>query len=523
MKRLLPALALLALTVGLAARQAPPINVTSEQILHPTPDSWPTYFGDYSGRRYSALTRITDKNVKNLSLAWMADAPVSGIKATPVVYNGVIYLTTPDHAWAMDARTGREIWHYTWTRNRGGIHIGNRGVALYGNTVYFETPDCNLVALEANTGKEKWFKSICSTELMYYGSVAPTVVKDKLIVGVSGDDLDMPAYLDARNLETGELIWRWYVTPQKAGDPGLDSWPSLEAAQHGGGMTWQPITYDPAANLIYVTTGNPQPVIGYKNRKGANLYTASIVALNADTGKMSWYFQTSPHDTHDLDSTQAAVLFETPGGPGSGKYVAQANRAGRFVVVDRTTGTAVVSTETIKTLQFLGTDERGQPVPNPAKDPSPDGTISTNSATNWYPPSYSPLTGLFYANISRSFGIYYVYDLTDNPQGWAGGGGGGGGGGDEAQLKAMDVKTGKIKWATPTYGGGGVGVLSTAGNVVFTGGSGGFEAFNATTGEPLWVSKIGNVSGSPVTYMLDGRQYVLTPVGGRVAAFVLNE
>jgi alcohol dehydrogenase (cytochrome c) len=203
--------------------------------------------------------------------------------------------------------------------------------------------------------------------------------------------------------------------------------------------------------------------------------------------------------------------------------MAQANRAGRFVVVDRATGKALVSTETIKTLQFLGTDERGQPVPNPAKDPSPDGTISTNSATNWYPPSYSPATGLFYANISRSFGIYYVYDLTDNPQGWAGGGGNGAGGGDEAQLKALDVKTGQIKWATPTYGGGGVGVLSTAGNVVFTGGSGGFEAFNATTGEPLWVSKIGNVSGSPVTYMLDGRQYVLTPVGGRVAAFVLNE
>ena len=387
MKRLIPILSILALTVGLAARQAPAINVTNAMILNPTPDTWPTYFGDYSGRRYSTLTKITDKNVKNLSLAWMAETTGGGIKATPLLLNGVLYFATPDHAWAMDARTGRELWHYTWTHNRGGIHIGNRGVAIYGNTVYFETPDCNLVALEADTGKLKWFKEICSLEMVYYGSVAPLVVKDKLITGVSGDDLDMPGYVDARNLQTGDLIWRWYVTPQKKDDPGIESWPNLDAAQHGGGMTWQPFTYDPEANLIYVPTGNPQPVIAWKNRPGANLFTASVVALNADTGKMAWYFQTSPHDTHDLDSTQAAVLFDIPG---RGKYMAQANRAGRFVVVDRTTGKALVSTEYIKTKQFLGTDERGQPVPNPAKDPTPAGTISTNSGTNWYPPGLQP-------------------------------------------------------------------------------------------------------------------------------------
>jgi hypothetical protein len=253
MKRLVPIISILALTVGLAARQAPKINVTNAMILNPTPDSWPTYFGDYSGKRYSSLTKINDKTVKNLSLAWMADTTGGGIKATPLLVNSVLFFATPDHAWAMDARTGRELWHYTWTHNRGGIHIGNRGVALYGNTVYFETPDCNLVALEADTGKLKWFKEICSLEMVYYASVAPLIVKDKIITGVSGDDLDMPGYVDARSLETGDLIWRWYVTPQKKDDPGIETWPNLEAAQHGGGMTWQPFTYDPEANLILHT------------------------------------------------------------------------------------------------------------------------------------------------------------------------------------------------------------------------------------------------------------------------------
>ena len=396
MKRLIPIACLLGLTgltAGLAARQIPPINVTTAMIQKPGPDMWPTYFGDYTGQRFSTLTRINNKNVKALSLAWMADISGGGtIKGVPLMVSGTLFVTTPNHAYAMDARTGRELWHYTWLRNRGGRTIGNRGPAIHGDTLYFVTPDCNVVALEASTGKEKWFKEHCSLEMIYYASVAPTVVKDKLIVGVSGDDLDMPGYLDARSLTTGDLIWRWYVTPQNPGDPGLESWPNLDMARHGGGMTWQPITYDPELNLIYVTTGNPQPVIAHKNRPGANLYTQAIVALNADTGKMVWYFQTSPRDTHDLDSTQAAVLFDIPG---RGRFVAQAARSGKFVVLDRATGKAVVSSEFIKTLQFLGTDERGQPVPNPAKDPTPDGTISTGSATNWYAPTYSPQTQLF--------------------------------------------------------------------------------------------------------------------------------
>ncbi len=521
MKRLIPIVCLLGLTAGLAALQIPAFNVTSAMLLKPSPDSWPTYFGDYSGKRFSTLTKINDKNVKGLSLDWMADLSGGGnIKGVPLMVNGTLFVTVPNHAYAMDARTGRELWHYTWLRNRGGRTIGNRGPAIYGDTLYFVTPDCNVVAIEASTGKEKWFKEHCSMEMIYYASVAPTVVKDKLIVGVSGDDLDMPGYLDARSLTTGDLIWRWYVTPQNPGDPGIESWPNLDMARHGGGMTWQPITYDPELNLIYVTTGNPQPVIAHKNRPGANLFTQAIVALNADTGKMVWYFQTSPRDTHDLDSTQAAVLFDIPG---RGRFVAQAARSGKFAVLDRATGKVVVSSEFIKTLQFLGYDERGQPIPNPQKDPTPDGTISTSSATNWYAPSYSPQTQLFYVNASRSVGIYYVYDTSDQPMGWGGGGSGGGSVGEEPSLKAIDPLTGKIRWQTPRYGGGSSGLLSTAGNLVFGSGSGGLQAYNATTGQPLWSSRVGIISNAPITYQIDNRQYVLVASGARLLAYIMNE
>ncbi len=303
--------------------------MTLAQIEKPSTDSWPTYNGDYSGRRFSTLTKINAANVKHLSLAWIYDLPAAGtIKATPLQIGGVLYFTTPNHAYAVEARTGRELWHYTFSRSRGGIQIGNRGVAVLGSTVYFVTTDCNLVALDIKTGTEKWAKEFCSLEMMYYGSIAPVVVKDKLILGPSGDDLDVPAYLEARSPENGELIWRWYVTPQKEGDPGLDTWPNLDMAKHGGGMTWQPITYDPELNHIYVTTGNPQPVVAFKNREGANLYTASIVALDADTGKMVWYFQSSPHDTHDWDATQTAVVFD-------GTIDGQAAEAARAGVAQR--------------------------------------------------------------------------------------------------------------------------------------------------------------------------------------------
>jgi len=521
MRRLLLLGSLLLLSSVLGAQQP---GLTTAQIEKPAADSWPTFNGDYSGRRFSPLTKINATNVKNLSLAWLYDLPAGGgtVKATPLQVNGVLYFATPDHAYAVEARTGRELWHYAWPRNRGGTHIGNRGVAVLGDSVYFVTPDCNLVSLDIRTGAEKWFKEFCSVEMMYFGSVAPVVVKDKLIIGVSGDDLDQPAYLDARDPKSGDLIWRWYVTPQKAGDPGLETWPNLDMAKHGGGMTWQPVTYDPELNLIFVTTGNPQPVVAYKNREGANLFTASIVALNADTGKMAWYFQSSPHDTHDWDATQTAVVFDGVINGQPRKLIAQASRNGHFFVLDRTNGKAIVSKEYIKTNWALGYDEKGQPIPNPAKRPQIAGALVTpnqGGATNWYSPAFSPQTGLFYVNANRAFSVWYIYDPSDNPMGW--GGTDRGGYAEQPQLKAIDYKTGNIRWSMPRYGGNS-GLLVTAGNVIFGSAASGLGAYDATTGVPLWNARFGGVTNGPITYELDGKQYVVAAAGNRLAAFVLN-
>ena len=499
-------------------------GILSSGDIRPRTDAWPTYNGDYSGRRFSTLKKIHAGNVKHLSLAWLYDLGPGGsaIKATPLYIDGVLYFSTPAHTYAVDARTGRELWHHAW-KSRGGNYIGNRGVAVLGDTLFVLMPDCNLVALEVRIGREKWAKEICALEMMYYASVAPVVVKDMLILGPSGDDLDQPGYLEARRPATGDLIWRWYVTPQKAGDPGLETWPNLERAKHGGGMTWQPVTYDPELNLIYVTTGNPQPVVAWVNREGANLFTASIVALNADTGKMVWYFQSSPHDTHDWDATQTAVLIDGTIDGKPRKLVAQAARNGHYFLLDRTNGKAIVSSEYVKTNWASGYDAKGQPIPNPAKRPQRDGALTTpnqGGATNWYPPSFSPDTGLFYVNATRAFSVYYLYDASENPAGW--GGTDRGGYSEQGTLTAIDYQTGKVRWAVPRYGPNS-GLLSTGGNLVFGSGSGGLQAYNATTGDALWHSRIGGISNGPITFELDGLQYVVAAAGPRLAAFVMNE
>jgi alcohol dehydrogenase (cytochrome c) len=500
------------------------------KLLDPGTDSWPSYNGDYTGRRYSPLAKINDRNVSALSLAWMYRVnPGPGgnpgsIKGTPLQVNGVMYLTAPDHVWALDARTGREIWHFTW-QSTGGIHIGNRGAAILNDWLFFETPDCHLVSLNIKDGSERWRKQICDLDQFYYGSVAPLIVKNHVLAGVSGDDLDVPGYVQAHDPETGEVQWRWYVVPQKMGEPGSETWPNEDAMKHGGGMTWQPFTYDPELNQLYVTTGNPQPVIAHVNRAGANLFTGSIVSLNPDTGKMNWYFQSSPHDTHDWDSTQTAVLFDGQINGQMRKLVAQAARNGHFFVLDRTDGKAIISSEYVKTNWSSGYDEKGQPVPNPEKHPQIAGALvspNQGGAANWPPPTFSPQTGLFYVNASRAFSVYYIYDPSDNPMGWGGTDRGGWG---ESMLQAIDYKTGKVKWSHKWEAGARAGLLSTAGNLLFSGGaSNDLVALNAATGEALWHAGLNaSVSNGAITYELDGSQYVIVGAGDTLWAFVMNE
>jgi alcohol dehydrogenase (cytochrome c) len=503
-------------------------RVDLAKLIAPGTDSWPTFNGDYSGRRFSTLTKINTSNVHQLSLGWMfrissSGPPLGAIKSTPLQINGVLYFTVPDHVWAVDARTGRQIWHYEW-KTTGGNHLGNRGVAVYEDWLYFETPDCYLISLNLRDGSERWRRQICDMDNFYYASVAPVVVKDHLIVGVSGDDFDIPGYLQAHHPESGEPQWRWYTVPQKPGDPGSETWPNAEAARHGGGMTWTPVTYDPELNYVFVTTGNPQPVIAHRNRAGDNLFTGSVVALNADTGKMVWHHQSSPHDTHDWDSTQVAVVIDDEANGQKRKLIAQAARNGHYFLLDRTTGKALVSAEFVKTNWTLGYDEKGQPRPDPAKMPQPDGTLVTpniGGATNWQSPSFSPLTGLLYVSAVRGYGIFYLYDTSDNPMGW---GGGERGGWSQSMVQAIDYKTGKIRWTHNWDGNVRAGMVSTAGNVLFTGGpSNDIVALDATNGRALWHAGInGSISNGPITYELDGRQYVVAASGDVLWSFVLN-
>jgi alcohol dehydrogenase (cytochrome c) len=503
-------------------------GLAPRKLLQLPTDGWPTYNGDYSGRRFSPLTQINDKDIASLSLAWVyrlgfsVPGSAGSIKATPLMVNGILYFTIPDHVWAVDARSGQEIWHYAWD-TKGGIHLGNRGVGIYENWLYFETPDCNLVSLSLKDGKERWHKQICDIDQFYYSSVAPIVIKNHVLVGVSGDDLDIPGYLESRDPETGDLQWHWSTVP-KPGEPGSETWPNAEAMAHGGGMTWVPSTYDPELNLVYVGTGNPQPVIAGKARQGDNLYTESIVALDLNSGKMVWHFQPSPHDTHDWDAVQTPVLIdgEIDGKPR--KLLAQASRNGYFFVLDRTNGKDIVTSEYVKTNWAKGVDAKGQPIPNPAKEPQPDGALvspNQGGGANWPPPSFSPQTGLFYVNATHAYSVYYIYDEADKPEGW---GGNDQGGWAESMLQAIDYQTGKIrwshKWETPGIR---AGVLCTAGNLVFTGDpSNNLVALNAATGQALWHANLGQgPSNGPITYELDGKQYLVVGAGDTLWSFVM--
>jgi alcohol dehydrogenase (cytochrome c) len=506
-------------------------GLDAAKLGKPATDTWPTYNGDYSGRRYSTLSQIDAANVHTLGLSWVYRTVTGGnnvfgnqVKSMPLQVNGVLYFTVPDHAWAVDARTGRELWHFKW-ESKGGIHIGNRGVGIYGNWLYFETPDCNLISLNLKDGSKRWSTEICDLKQHYFGSVAPVIIKNHVLVGVSGDDLDVPGYLESRDPETGQLQWRWYTEP-KPGEPGSETWPNEDAMAHGGGMTWMPGTYDPDLNLYYLGTGNPQPVLAGKGRGGDNLYTESIVALNPDTGKMAWHFQPSPHDTHDWDAVQTPVVFDGEFKGKPRKLIAQASRNGYFFLLDRTTGEHLLTKPFIETNWATGIDERGRPMRDLKKDPAPDGTLvspSSNGATNWPHPSYNPDSGLFYVSVWKSFSVFYLTDTGDKPEGW--------GGLDhsswqECQLRAIDYKTGDIRWTRNWGEGWGLsGLLSTAGKLLFTGdASGNFLALKPATGDTLWhVNLNATVSNSPLTYELDGIQYLVVAAGDSLYAFTLPQ
>ncbi len=493
-------------------------------IVKPTPDMWPTYNGDYSGKRFSELKQVNEGNIKDLKLAWLYHADGNAeIKATPLELDGVLYFTMPDHAWAVDARSGREIWHYKW-QTQGGIHTGNRGVGIYHNWLFFEVPDNHLISLEKDTGKFRWAVEIADLAQEYFSTPAPLVIGNHVLVGIGGDSLDVPGYLESRDPETGAVQWHWDTEPHR-GEPGSETWPNEQSMRHGGGMTWNSGTYDPELNLIYWGTGNPNPVHAGQSRKGDNLWTCSIVALNPDNGKLAWWFQASPHDTHDWDDVEEPVLFDGEVNGQKRKLLAQAARNGYFFVLDRTNGKSVTSSPFVDINWSKGVNKQGEPIPKEDKQPKTDGTLvipASGGATNWPPPSYDPETGLFYVSASPSWSVYYLTDTSDKPQGY---GGRDSGVYSQSELEAIDYQTGKIKWkhVFPGEGDSLSGILTTAGKLLFTGDpSGNFIAFNPSDGKILWHTGLTkSVSNGAMTYELDGRQYIVVGAGDMLYAFTL--
>ncbi len=561
-KRLLPTLGLLLLPIALAG--AGRGGVAPEELLKPLTDSWPTYSGDYTGKRYSTLDQINQSTVKNLGLAWVArvtagpgqgggpfgfgrrgfggppvivggegsgDLPPvpANVKGTPLMVDGTLYVTSPDNAWALDARDGRELWHYYW-KTKGSTPIANRGVGMWHDYLYFVTPDNYFVSLEAKTGKERWHKEHADFNQQYFSTMAPIVVGNHVIVG-TGNDLDSPGYLQSYDPETGAPQWRFYTVPMKPGDPGLETWESLDAARHGGAHPWLPGVYDPETKLYIFGTGNPIPAYTKGRGEGDNLFTCSLIAVNVETGKMAWYFQTSPHDMHDWDSAQTPILIDTTIGGKPRKLVSTAARNGYFFTLDRVTGQHLVTTKYGSATNWVTkVDEKGTLRRDPEKDPIIPGALvspGSGGTVNWEPPAYSPDTGLFYVPERNTYAIFYLTD--PDPRGSMGLGGkeeinvGSGG----SFLTAIDPKTGAVKWRRPYpggFGGGGGGLLATAGRLVFSGDAGGnIVAYDAVNGTPLWHARIGGVTNAPITYMLDGRQHILVAAGDALYAFALYD
>ena len=535
-------------------------GVSPEDLLKPLTNSWPTYNGDYTGRRYSALTAVNRQTVKNLGLAWSSqltpgiessntagsnkllpenvtvggegpgDINIHGgsIKGSVLAVDGTLYVTMPDNGWAVDARDGRQLWHYFW-KTRGGTHIGNRGFGMWNGYLYMETPDDYLVSLDAKSGKERWHRKIAEMDQGYFATPAPIVIGNHVLVGV-GNDIDSPGFLQSYDAETGDLQWKFYTVPMKKGDPGADTWASLDAAQHGGAQTWITGAYDPATHLYIFGTGNPTPAYttGKRGDKD-NLFTCALIALNVDTGKMAWYFQTSPHDMHDYDSAQTPVLFDGMFHGKMRKMVATAARNGYFFTLDRITGERLVTSRYGLTTNWAtGLTPAGGPQHDPGKDATVPGSLSSPNSSgtiNWQPIAFSPVTGLLYTYETDTFSLVYLTD--PDPRGSMGLGGK-----EEVPvgslgsfLTAIDYKTGEARWRHRFYSNniGGGGLLATAGGLVFTGdGSGNLVSYDADNGNALWNTRIGQITNAPQTFELDGYQYVICASGNSLWSFVLH-
>ena len=525
-----------------------------------TPADWLTYSGNYSSQRYSELDQVTPDNVGDLQLEWVYQSPVSGPwEASPIVVDGVMYLTQrPNDILALDARSGRVFWVYEYPTSEHTACCGanNRGVAILDGRLFMATLDGHVVALDASTGAELWNVEVAEAELGYSFTLAPLVVKDKVIVGTGGGERGIRGYISALDAATGEEVWRFYTIPGP-GEPGHETWEPCppnpttycdpEAWMHGGASAWLTGSYDPELNQTYWGIGNPGPDFNREQRPGDNLYSDSVVALDADTGELRWYFQFTPADPYDFDAVQIPVLADIERNGVMFKVMLWANRNGFYYVLDRRTGRFLTGRPFVTVNWAESLDDSGRPIetPQPPGEPTYPGV---SGGTNWYSPSFSPRTELMYIPAWENYGTVFAGE----PQEYEVGGSFVGGRGtnfvavpdapavpaltrgpintwtDEAArgtVMAVDALTGERQWTFEMTDVISSGILTTASDLLFTGArSGYFQALDARTGDLLWRKNLGGqLANGPMTYEVDGKQYVAVIAGISLSTFALRE
>jgi alcohol dehydrogenase (cytochrome c) len=512
------------------------------------PQNWLTYSGTVTSHRHSLLTQITPENVKNLELQWVFQArSLEKFEATPLVVDGVMYtVQAPNDVVALDATTGRIFWIYSYRpapEARPCCGRVNRGLAILGDTLFMATIDAHVIALDAKSGGLIWNTTVAKAEAGYAMTLAPLVVKDKVVIGTAGGEYGIRGFIAALDAKTGKEAWRFYTIPGP-GEAGHETWPAdSDAWQHGGASVWVTGSYDPELNLTYWGIGNPGPDWNSDDRGGDNLYSDCVVALDADTGKLKWYYQFTPHDDFDYDATQVPVLADMDWQGKPRKVMMWANRNGFFYVLDRATGQFLLGKPFIETSWATSIDDKGRPVRAPGMIPTREGVNilpGVQGGTNWYPPSFSPRTGLFYIPTWANYSSLYVKTPADYEEGRTFTGGTPRSpvpGLRAAQInnrkedegygaiRAVDPKTGLRKWEFKMSDVTDSGVLTTASNVLFSGGREGFFfALDARSGALLWKANLGApIACGPISFSVGGKQYVAVAAGSSLFTYALRK
>ena len=493
------------------------------------PANWLTYSGNTQGHRFSSLAQVTTENVQRLKPAWLYQVQdLSAFQTSPIVVDGVMYISEPpSHATALDTRTGRPLWVYRRAiPSDVGVCCGqvNKGLALLGDTVFLGTVDAHLVALDAKSGHVRWDVKVADYTTGHSITVAPLIVKDQVIVGISGGEYGIRGFLDAYDPKSGVRRWRFWTVPAP-GEHGNDTWAG-ESWKTGSAATWVTGSYDPELDLLYWGTGNPGPDYDGTVREGDNLYSNCLLALDADTGQLKWHFQFTPHDVHDWDSNHVPVLIDAAIQGALRKLVVVANRNAFFYVLDRETGEFLLGKPYAKQTWAKGLDRKGRPIVLPGMEPTTQGTAvypGLHGATNWASPAYYPKTGLLYVAVREEGTITYRATAAYKPGAYFSAGGMKGIPGVEpsGSVKAIEVTTGQVRWEFPLHSPPWAGLLATAGGLVFGGTNEGiFFALHAESGKLLWSFQTGGpVLANPVSYSSGGKQYVAIAAGRTLLTF----